>query len=173
MRVLVLLVVVACGGPDGRVHDPFPPPVFPDLSTGSSTSGDHGQMLIDLPAEVSGGSSSGVAGSTSEALAFTTGDAVSTSSASSSGSGSSSSSAGDSTSSPGSTGEESTGSSSTGEAPSGCPCEPGIDNFCDFPPKTPGCDATFPGGYCDPDGDGAYFDADFNAGFFDWKAKCG
>jgi len=62
---------------------------------------------------------------------------------------------------------------STGPEPSGCPCEPGIDNFCDLAPKTAGCDATFPGGYCDPDGDGSYLDADFNAGFLAWKAECG
>ena len=68
----------------------------------------------------------------------------------------------------------STGSGlSTGPEPSGCPCEPGIDNFCDLAPKTAGCDATFPGGYCDPDGDGSYLDADFNAGFLAWKAECG
>ena len=147
MRVGVILLVVLSCGPDGRAREPgaVSGVVVPDLSTGAEDPGDPRLDLPqwpDLPAE----SSSGV-GSTSTS---TGGDT--------------------SSGSTGSTGGSS-GSSSTGPEPSGCPCAPGIDNFCDLAPNT--CPPTAPGGYCDPDGDGAYMDGDFNAGFLDWKAECG
>lgn len=111
----------------------------------------------------------------------TSGEDASTSSTSSSSTGEASTSSSTGDASTGSTGDASTsssssstgdGSSSTGDEPgTGCPCAPGIDNFCDLPPGT--CPPTAPGGYCDPNGDGAYLDGDFTAGFLDWKAECG
>ena len=169
MRVGVILLVVLSCGPDGRAREPgaVSGVVVPDLSTGAEDPGDPRLDLPqwpDLPAE----SSSGV-GSTS-----TGGE---DSSSGSTGQGSTGATTGEASTggdtSSGSTGSTggSSGSSSTGPEPSGCPCAPGIDNFCDLAPNT--CPPTAPGGYCDPDCDGAYMDGDFNAGFLDWKAECG
>lgn len=165
MRVSVLLVVLSCGGPDGRARDPHPPLELPETSAGGST-GDGPRLDLpawpDLPSADSsgGGTSTGAEDSTSGSSGST-----STGSGSSSGGGTSTGEAA-------STGGSSSGEASTGQGPvpSGCPCAPGIDNFCDLAPGT--CPPTLPGGYCDPDGDGAYFDADFNAGFLGWKAEC-
>ncbi len=172
MRSIVLMVVFACGEPGGRAVDPAPvqlPDFGPETgSTGTGLpEGEPSRSDIprwpDLPADDGTSSTSGGGWSSSGTADL---DASSTGP----GQGHGSSSTGGSTGSgePGSTGS----GSSTGQEPSGCPCEPWIDNFCDLPPKTQGCAATFPGGYCDPDGDGAYFDADLNAGFLAWKAEC-
>ena len=60
----------------------------------------------------------------------------------------------------------------------GCPCSstPGFDNFCFYPPNTPGCTMTAPFGYCDRDGNGFYNsssgDTDWERGFYDYHAQC-
>jgi len=56
--------------------------------------------------------------------------------------------------------------------PPSCACRSGVDNFCHYPPRTPGCAMTFPGGYCDPNGDGGYGDADWVRGFNEFHAAC-
>jgi hypothetical protein len=60
-------------------------------------------------------------------------------------------------------------------APAGttvCGCSGALDNFCGFPPSTPGCPMTAPGGYCDPDGDGNYNDGDWLQGYKEYQAAC-
>ncbi len=53
-----------------------------------------------------------------------------------------------------------------------CACRSGVDNFCQYPPRTAGCAMTFPGGYCDPNGDGGYGDADWTRGYSEFHAAC-
>lgn len=62
----------------------------------------------------------------------------------------------------------------TGSTPAFCPCssDPNFDNFCFYPPSTPGCTMTFPGGYCDPNGDGSYSDADWVRGWIEYNNQC-
>lgn len=56
-----------------------------------------------------------------------------------------------------------------------CPCvadDPNFDDFCDYPPSTPGCAMTEPYGYCDPDGDGLFDDADLGQAAAEYAAQC-
>ena len=57
--------------------------------------------------------------------------------------------------------------------PQTCPCLPGVDNFCDYGPKAPGCAMTWPGGYCDPNGDQSFVDGDWGRGWTEHAAQCG
>lgn len=172
MRGFVLVVIAACGEPRGRIRDPAPAGHLPDIWTGSST-GDVEPPPIDmprwpdLPVDDDGTSGSGGPNSTGDG---TTAGSTAGETGTNTTSGTSTSAA--DASSSGTTGEAgSNSSSSTGPAPTGCPCEPGITGFCDLPPGT--CPPTAPGGYCDPNGNGDYLDGDFTQGFLDWKAECG
>jgi hypothetical protein len=175
MRGIVLVVVASCGAPEGRSRDPHPPVMLPDISTGSSTGADPERLDLpawpDLPPGSTGEGSSGdeessTGGSTGGGSTGSTSTGPESTGEGSSGD--ASSSTGSETTSTGS--DESTGGGSTGPEPSGCPCAPGIDNFCDLSPGA--CPATEPGGYCDPDGNGDYLDGDFNAGYLAWKTEC-
>lgn len=58
-----------------------------------------------------------------------------------------------------------------------CPCkdgDPNFDNVCHWPPNTPNCPPTAPGGYCDPNGDGKYDEpnADWDKGYYEYHDKC-
>ena len=53
-----------------------------------------------------------------------------------------------------------------------CPCGT-VDNFCAYPPNTPGCPMTSAGGYCDPHGTGSYSEADWVRGWNEHKKQCG
>jgi len=59
------------------------------------------------------------------------------------------------------------------DPPAGCGCRSGADNYCDYPPSTPGCEMTYPGGYCDPNGDGSYDDANWSRGWHEHRSRCG
>jgi hypothetical protein len=62
------------------------------------------------------------------------------------------------------------------DACTACPCkdgDPNFNNVCHWPPNTPNCPPTTPGGYCDPNGDGSYDDGDWQKGFYEYADKCG
>lgn len=57
-------------------------------------------------------------------------------------------------------------------ASASCECLKNVDNFCLYPPSTPGCGMTFPKGYCDSNSNGSFEDADWVRGYHQYQTQC-